>query len=95
MSKSNRPARSTKSALPSGYGAVLVEVKRMIGDARRRALASVNRELVRLYWEIGRVIVAQQEKAAWARRSWSGCPPNRPRPSFQNPFSSFPGLTTL
>jgi predicted nuclease of restriction endonuclease-like (RecB) superfamily len=65
MSKSNRPARPRKSALPSGYAAVLVEVTRMIGDARRRALASVNRELVRLYWEIGRVIVAQQEKAAW------------------------------
>jgi hypothetical protein len=35
-------------------------VKRMIGDSRRRALASVNRELGRLDWEIGRVIVAQQ-----------------------------------
>lgn len=65
MSKSNRPARSRKSALPSGYAAVLSEVTRMIGDSRRRALAAVNRELVRLYWEIGRVIVAQQEKAAW------------------------------
>jgi predicted nuclease of restriction endonuclease-like (RecB) superfamily len=51
--------------LPPGYASVLSEVKRMIGDSRRRALASVNRELVRLYWEIGRVIVAQQDKAAW------------------------------
>lgn len=65
MTKSNRPARSTKSALPSGYAAVLAEVTHMIGDSRRHALASVNRELVRLYWEIGRVIVAQQERAAW------------------------------
>jgi len=65
MNDSNRPAKPSKSALPSGYAAVLAEVTRMIGDSRRRALASVNRELVRLYWEMGRVIVAQQEKAAW------------------------------
>ena len=65
MSTSNRPARSRKSALPSGYAAILEEVQRMIGDSRRRALATVNRELVRLYWEIGRVIVAQQDKADW------------------------------
>lgn len=48
-----------------GYAVVLAEVRRMIGDSRRRALASVNRVLVWLYWYIGRVIVAQQEKAAW------------------------------
>lgn len=65
VNKSNRPARPRKSALPSGYAAVLAEVKRMIGDSRRRALATVNRELFWLYWEIGRVIAAQQEKAAW------------------------------
>ena len=57
--------RFRQSALPSGYAVVLAEVRRMIGDSRRRALASVNRVLVWLYWYIGRVIVAQQEKAAW------------------------------
>jgi len=65
MNASSRPVKPQQSALPSGYGVVLAEVRRMIGDSRRRALASVNRVLVWLYWNIGRVIVAQQEKAAW------------------------------
>jgi len=65
MNALSRPVKPQQSALPSGYAVVLAEVRRMIGDSRRRALASVNRVLVWLYWCIGRVIVAQQEKAAW------------------------------
>ena len=64
-----RPARhsagSGKAGLPRDYAAVLADVKRMIGDSRCRALATVNRELVWLYWQIGRIIVRQQEAARW------------------------------
>ncbi|MBI4195276.1 MAG: DUF1016 domain-containing protein [Betaproteobacteria bacterium] len=64
-----RPARHSagpgKAGLPHDYTAVLADVKRMIGDSRRRALAAVNRELVVLYWQIGRIIVRQQEAARW------------------------------
>jgi hypothetical protein len=50
---------------PSDYAAVLADVERLITDSRRRALATVNRELVCLYWSIGRAIVRQQETAQW------------------------------
>lgn len=37
----------------------------MIATSRRHALATVNRELVLLYWQIGAVIVRQQDHAKW------------------------------
>ena len=49
----------------SDYTSVLTGLTQLITDSRRRALAMVNRELVCLYWQIGRVIVEQQETAQW------------------------------
>jgi len=40
-------------------------MKQLIADSRRRALATVHRELVCLYWNICRAIVQQQETAQW------------------------------
>ena len=37
------------------------EIKRRIRDRQYEALRSVNRELVRLYWEIGELIHHKQE----------------------------------
>jgi len=47
------------------YASVLTDLTQLIRDSRRRALATVNRELVCLYWHIGRTIVEQQETAHW------------------------------
>ena len=55
----------TDAQLPSGYATVLSSVSQMIADSRRRAAAAVNQELVLLYWQIGQIIVQQQEAAAW------------------------------
>ena len=49
----------------NGYASVLTDLPQLIHDARRRALATVNRELVCLYWHIGCTIVEQQETAHW------------------------------
>ena len=54
-----------RRASPTDYADVLADMKRLIVDSRYRALATVNRELVCLYWHIGRVIVQQQETANW------------------------------
>ncbi len=52
-------------SLPHDYAAVLSDLKQLIAVARRRALATVNRELVSLYWHMGRTIVQRQQQAAW------------------------------
>ena len=48
---------------PAGYAELLVELKERIRRARIRAGLAVNRELVMLYWHIGREILTRQEEA--------------------------------
>ena len=50
------------------YVALVAELKQRIADARLRAALSVNRELVLLYWGIGRDILARQESEGWGAK---------------------------
>jgi predicted nuclease of restriction endonuclease-like (RecB) superfamily len=53
------------SPLTSDYTSFLTEVKGRIQTARLQAGRAVNRELVMLYWDIGRGIVEKQKTAGW------------------------------
>lgn len=53
---------------PKGYAELLAELKDRIRTAKVRAALAVNRELVQLYWQIGRDILAQQKKAGWGAK---------------------------
>lgn len=62
-------SRSTVSvALPEGYAKFLASIKRDVANARIKAALSVNSELVRLYWSIGKQIVEMQEKEGWGTK---------------------------
>lgn len=49
----------SRSLLPTNYTAVLADLKAKVGATQLQAAASVNRELVGLYLEIGRQLAAQ------------------------------------
>ncbi len=49
----------------AGFGALLVEIKARIQSGQTRALVAVNRELVRLYWDIGHIIQRRQKGEGW------------------------------
>ena len=49
-------------ALRADYRDLLAAIMARIGEARLRAAVSVNRDLILLYWEIGRDIRARQEQ---------------------------------
>jgi predicted nuclease of restriction endonuclease-like (RecB) superfamily len=51
-----------------GYGVFLQEVKDRVRTAQVRASLAVNRELVLLYWGIGRDILARQQKQGWGAK---------------------------
>jgi len=53
--------------LPAGYPALFGEIKARIRSAQYEALKAVNRELIALYWDIGRLILARQKREAWGR----------------------------
>ena len=65
---------SDLTPMPPEYSAWLTELKARIHSAQQRAALAVNRELVLLYWQIGRDILARQGVRAGARRSLNGCP---------------------
>ena len=47
------------------YGKFLSEIKARIITARIQAVRSVNKELIKLYWDIGKTIVKRQEQYKW------------------------------
>ena len=54
--------------LPPDYLKLLEEIKTRVRASRIRAAVSVNRELILLYWEIGRLILQRQEAEGWGAR---------------------------
>ncbi len=66
MSKSSKPVSLT--APPAGYADWLTELKTRIHSAQQRAALAVNRELVLLYWQIGRDIMARQAEQGWGAK---------------------------
>jgi predicted nuclease of restriction endonuclease-like (RecB) superfamily len=54
--------------MPHDYADWLVELKSRIHLAQQRAALAVNRELVLLYWQIGRDILERQAKQGWGAK---------------------------
>ncbi|WP_445368718.1 PDDEXK nuclease domain-containing protein [Methylomonas sp. BW4-1] len=53
---------------PTGYIDWLLELKIRIHSAQQRASLAVNRELVLLYWQIGRDILERQSREGWGAK---------------------------
>ncbi|MDH1210092.1 PDDEXK nuclease domain-containing protein [Pseudomonas chengduensis] len=56
------------TSVPQGYSDWLAELKGRIHTAQQRAALAVNRELVGLYWQIGRDILARQAEQGWGAK---------------------------
>jgi predicted nuclease of restriction endonuclease-like (RecB) superfamily len=54
--------------VPDSYAQFLADLKSRIRSAQVRASLSVNRELVLLYWQIGRDILYRQERESWGAK---------------------------
>ena len=53
------------AGLPADFPKLLNEIKDRIQHAQTRAVLAVNSELVHLYWDIGRIIHARQQREGW------------------------------
>lgn len=47
------------------YAQTLANLKQQVQEAQVKAALSVNKELIKLYWSIGKTIVEKQEKSGW------------------------------
>lgn len=63
----NEPAVRLTAA-PDGYAAWLADLKGRIHTAQQRAALAINRELVLLYWQIGRDILSRQAAQGWGAK---------------------------
>jgi predicted nuclease of restriction endonuclease-like (RecB) superfamily len=65
-----RPAKTSKLApsLPADYAALLANIKARVQTARVKAGLAANRELLALYWDIGRLILDRQRKEGWGAK---------------------------
>jgi len=50
------------------YESALTELKRQIKESQIRAITAANKELIRLYWKIGKTIVEKQEESCWGTK---------------------------
>ena len=66
MTSENKPVGLTPP--PEGYADWLADLKGRIHSAQQRATLAVNRELVLLYWLIGRDILARQASQGWGAK---------------------------
>ncbi|NSW78454.1 MAG: hypothetical protein HPY54_05430 [Chthonomonadetes bacterium] len=64
----NRKVQQPVALLPTCYSELLESLKARIRQAQIRAALSVNRELVLLYWHIGREILQRQEQEGWGAK---------------------------
>jgi predicted nuclease of restriction endonuclease-like (RecB) superfamily len=58
----------TKNILPENYDNFLRSLKERIRTAQVRAALAVNKELVLLYWQIGREILERQKQEGWGAK---------------------------
>lgn len=59
------PEKKRKDIPTKEYGDLLKEIKAKVRSSQVKAAISVNRELIQLYWEIGRSIHVKQEQEGW------------------------------
>ena len=68
MSQSRHPSPKPASTLPASYGPLLADLKARVRAAQVQAALSVNRELILLYWHIGREILRCQQTEGWGAK---------------------------
>jgi predicted nuclease of restriction endonuclease-like (RecB) superfamily len=54
--------------IPPDYAQFLSDLKTQIQAAQTKAVLAVNRELILLYWQIGKKILERQEEAGWGAK---------------------------
>jgi hypothetical protein len=72
VSGSGGDARSPATA---GYALLLKQIKARIQQSRTRAIFSLNAEMIRLYWNIGRMIDERQQREGWGGGGHSAAGP--------------------
>lgn len=79
--------------MAASYRDLLLRLKEQIRAAQVKAALAVNRELILLYWSIGREILAKQESEGWGAKIVERLAKDLPWPNLeivQQPVAQLP-----
>ncbi len=65
MKKDAAEANLDDKPISGDYATLLKDVKERIRSAQYEALKAVNKELISLYWDLGKIIVERQKEKTW------------------------------
>jgi predicted nuclease of restriction endonuclease-like (RecB) superfamily len=68
MTKKSLQAIKKREASPAEYNKFITLLKAKIRSAQIKAVVSVNSELIKLYWEIGKEIIEKKEQGGWGSK---------------------------
>jgi hypothetical protein len=68
LAKTSGQVGKPSAVLPVGYANLLTDLKARVRAAQLRAAVSVNRELILLYWDIGKIIVEAQKTKGYGKQ---------------------------
>ena len=68
LAKTGGQDGKSSATLPAGYPHLLADLKARVRAAQLRAAVSVNRELILLYWDIGRIIAQAQKSKGYGKQ---------------------------
>jgi predicted nuclease of restriction endonuclease-like (RecB) superfamily len=68
MSERPQKPATPKTRLPTDYATLLADIKARVQTARIKAGLAANRELLALYWQVGRLILDRQRKEGWGAK---------------------------
>jgi predicted nuclease of restriction endonuclease-like (RecB) superfamily len=90
LSRISEKRGKSSASLPADYAKLLTDLKARVRAAQVRAAVSVNRELILLYWDIGRVIVEAQKTKGYGKQVVE-----RLAVDLQHEFPGMAGLSSL
>ena len=67
MARKKDTDAALRLGLPADYTDFLESLKASVRQSQTKAMLSVNRELIALYWDIGRQIVNRQDREGWGK----------------------------
>jgi hypothetical protein len=65
VAKKSIPEVKNSEVLTAGYFQFITSLKEKIRSAQIKGTIAVNRELIKLYWEIGKDVDEKQEREGW------------------------------
>jgi predicted nuclease of restriction endonuclease-like (RecB) superfamily len=68
LAKARGGKKEVSAGFPAGYASLLTGIKTRVRAAQLRSAVSVNRGLILLYWDIGRIIVGAQKVRGYGRQ---------------------------